>query len=349
MMSAMLSLATSAPILATAQRTVGLVMMTIVISLVLLYLFFNIRNARSELGSEIEIAPNRKEYFPDEVLEGKVLDRALSMGLIVLTIVGLTLPLYWLAEPGRQAGAIKEFDRIFASRGEGLYEANCASCHGPGAVGGVASKILLTPEGDYIDTVNWTAPALNNILLRYDREEVTFVLNHGRRFSPMQPWSTIGGGAMTFQQIQNLVDYMESIQLTPDEAQAQVLEGIEDAKATYAREGREFNLGEALFNMESFSKSYSCARCHTAGFSYGQPAAPGTGGFGPSLVGSGAAFVNDDQYVAFIQTGCSEGQTYGLAGQCDGGGQMPGFGSIYTEEQIRAIVEYEKSLTGEAQ
>jgi mono/diheme cytochrome c family protein len=36
------------------------------------------------------------------------------------------------------------------------------------------------------------------------------------------------------------------------------------------------------------------------------------------------------------------GKRYGEQGQ--GSGKMPGFGSLYTEEQIKAIVEYVRGL-----
>ncbi|MFM8016269.1 MAG: hypothetical protein ACKPCO_09430, partial [Actinomycetota bacterium] len=38
-----------------------------------IYAFFNIRSSRAEIGSEIELAANRKPYYDDEVLEGKKL------------------------------------------------------------------------------------------------------------------------------------------------------------------------------------------------------------------------------------------------------------------------------------
>ena len=48
---------------------------------------------------------NRKPYLADEELEGQKLDRTLTFGLLGLFVVAVGLPLYWLAEPGRQDGA----------------------------------------------------------------------------------------------------------------------------------------------------------------------------------------------------------------------------------------------------
>ncbi|MFN0088950.1 MAG: c-type cytochrome [Acidimicrobiales bacterium] len=327
-------------ILATTQRALGLVLMTVVLLGFIVYVFVNLRRARPELGSEIELAPNKKPYFDDEGLEGHRLDRYLSVALLLLAVTAVGLPLYWLAEPGRQAGAVAEQQRIFAKRGGELYDANCSSCHGPGGVGGVRPHILTRPDGEFIAQVNWKAPALNNVLLKYTRKDVTWVLDHGRPFSPMQPWSVVGGGAMNAQQIQNIIDYLESVQLTVDEAKAEIQAGVDQALQNGAK-----SEGEALFNNPAAEGSYSCARCHTQGWSYDQPTEAGTGAYGPSLVGSGDKFADQEQYIKFISEGCVEGKVYRPAGECKSG-QMPGFGQILTEDQIRAIVEYESSLTG---
>jgi mono/diheme cytochrome c family protein len=46
--------------------------------------------------------------------------------------------------------------------------------------------------------------------------------------------------------------------------------------------------------------------------------------------------------VAFIKSGSELGKLYGRNGQ--GSGRMPGFGTLLTDEQIQAIVEYVRSL-----
>ena len=45
-------------------------------------------------------------------------------------------------------------------------------------------------------------------------------------------------------------------------------------------------MGEALFNLDINSGAYSCARCHTQGWSYQSPGVPGQGrSVGTSPVG----------------------------------------------------------------
>ena len=59
----------------------------------------------SELGSEIELAPNRRPYYNDEELEGARLELVQFVGVLLLIVIVIGLPLYWVFEPSRQAGA----------------------------------------------------------------------------------------------------------------------------------------------------------------------------------------------------------------------------------------------------
>lgn len=104
--------------------------------------------------------------------------------------------------------------------------------------------------------------------------------------------------------------------------------------------------GELLFQL-------NCARCHTEGWSYYDPlnpqAAPlpgpqGGGAFGPNLRDGSEVrqFPDPELHAAFIFSGSTYQVPYGVAGI--GTGRMPGFGQMLTEEQIDAIVEYEREL-----
>ena len=94
----------------------------------------------------------------------------------------------------------------------------------------------------------------------------------------------------------------------------------------------------------SASGAYSCARCHTPGWSYGEPGVAGQGALGWNLTGGaeGRHFPNEADLIAFVKTGSTQGAKYGTQGQ--GTGRMPGFGNMLTDEQIAAIVEYVRSL-----
>ncbi len=354
-----------APILALTTTTIGLIGLAIIVAGWIIYGIFNVVGGRREVGSEIELAPNRKEFYDDETLEGPRLERVQLWGVIMLAIIVVALPLYWVFEPSRQAGAQEGWDNRFASWGSQLFAStadggfNCAGCHGGMAgVGGEAPFTVTDPITQEVQAVNWKAPAVNTVFYKFDESEIRFILNYGRPFSPMSPWGLVGGGPMNTQQIDNLIAYMKSIQIPrenclegedpltcdsgnlPAERQAEISAAAQRA----VDDGEAETIGEALFNLELSSGAYSCARCHTLGWSYNQPGVSGQGAFGWNLTGGSvnAHFIDDEQLVAFLKSGSENGRIYGINGQ--GSGRMPGFGSLLTDEQIREIVEYVRSL-----
>ena len=336
------------PVLAiTAQQSFGIVVALLVTVGWILYLVANVKKAKPEIGSELELAANRKPYFDDEGLEGPRLDRVLTWGLISLALIGIGLPLYWLAEPGRQAGAVEDFDDVFASRGEGLFAAtadggfNCAGCHGGLAgVGGEVPYTLTDPETGQLRQVSWYAPSLNDVTLRMTDEQIYDVLVYGRPFSPMPAWGLEGGGPMNDQQLDNLIAYLHSIEITPEAAQEQAAERAEAELARLEEEGggegaQSASIGAALFNT-------NCARCHTLGWSYDEPQRPGGGAMGPSLYNATNQFPDREDHIGFVSEGAENGERYGINGQSNG--RMPYFSQVLTADQIAAIVEYERLL-----
>jgi mono/diheme cytochrome c family protein len=344
---------------ANAYTAVGWVLFAILFIGVVVYAMVNIMGwGKAEVGSEIELAPNRMPYLSDEELEGPKLDRTLAWGLAMLAIIAIAFPLYWILEPGRQAGAtqtgyvggetfVERGADLFAPTGDNLDARNCAFCHGGmEAVGSVVDFNRTLPDGS-IEVVQWKVPALNTVLLRYSREEVTFIITYGRPFSPMPAWGLEGGGPLNEQQIQNLIDYLETIQLSPEEAQAQAEAQLrvelglpEGASVDYA----DPRVGEAIFNMgleDGFAGgAYACGRCHTHGWSYStsrdQLAMPAGGGsLGPALFAEELQFPTNaapvegespyQAHIDFVTAGSERGVVYGTQGQ-SGSGMMPGFG-----------------------
>ncbi|MEI8160899.1 MAG: cytochrome c [Actinomycetes bacterium] len=331
-----------------------------------LYALFNIRGSRRELGSEIELAANRKPYYDDEVLEGKKIERTQLLGLAFLAIITVSLPMYWVLEPAREKAAVNGYEKRFAKWGSQLFEVtanggfNCAGCHGGmKATGGSAPFAITDPKTGEVKSVTWKAPALNTVFYRFSESEVTFILQYGRPFSPMSPWGLVGGGPMNDQQIQTLITYLKSIQVPREEctnpkedvrtcsdghlpaaSQAEVQARAE----SMVKSGAYKTVGEALFNLDLNGGAFACARCHTKGWSYGDPQVTGGGAFGPNLTGGSSIrqFPNQDDMIAFIKGGSEFGKKYGEQGQ--GSGRMPAFGNIYTDEQIKSIVEYVRSL-----
>ena len=180
----------------------------------------------------------------------------------------------------------------------------------------------------------------------------------------MSPWGTVGGGPMTTQQIETLIEYLKSIQIEREGCLDDELGGDEffdvqlcesgelpqsnkddiAAAVALAMDAEGISEGEAIFTLELGAGAYSCARCHTLGWSYDDPGIAGQGAYGWNLTGgsTNSAFSTEDDMVNFIKNGSEFGAVYGNNRQ--GSGRMPGFGSILTDDQILAVVEYVRSL-----
>ena len=125
--------------------------------------------------------------------------------------------------------------------------------------------------------------------------------------------------------------------------------------------------GKLVFNNEGGAGAYGCARCHTGGWSWNadgvlaenpalegliEPEVSGGGGFGPGLLGVADQFTSAGDQGDFISGGCTPNLQYGTNGVCEPSGQMPGFGptstdlegAVLTDEQIAAVVAYERGL-----
>jgi len=333
------------PLLAVSQQQrVGL---AVVVIMTIGWFFYLLSAARRtyEPGVELTTAPNRKPYFDDEGLEGRRLTKYLWWAFAMLAISAVGLPIYWVREPFRQQGAglergVKYFSEESVARGERYFQASpgdpatprephygCENCHGKKGIGGVASYTLTDPANpDALPRqVTWTAPPLNTAMLRFRPEEVLFILTYGRAGTPMPPWGVAGGGALNDQQLQDLIAYLDSIKLDP--------------KAVKEANVKEFGTTDGAKLFEAF-----CARCHTQGASYGEPSVQGGGAYGPDLTGGATLrqFPTVAQQVTWVNETVAIGKQYGQRGISSG--RMPHFGEMLTEDQIRAIVDYERNL-----
>lgn len=340
----------------TTQRSFAYVIGAVIFIGAFFVIMAQARKGRAELDLGPELAPNRKQYLADDELEGPKLNAALWSAFGLLIVVALVLPLYWLAEPGRQEGAKEHYHELFVERGLATYEtgAQCVNCHGPEGSGGVASYVITDENGNYLDTANWVAPALDTLLYRYSVDEVRYILTYGRPGTPMPAWGVKGGGPLTDQQIDNVIQYLWSVQLTPDEMRTQIDDVVKEADpALYARmmNARNANaevadplsdefqrmstedekyLGELLFSLNDSAagaNAASCARCHVPGASFGQPWATvaqiGKGRYAPNLVGIEDA-LTEKQHFNLVMNGTQDGKQYGA--NSTGSGKMPGFG-----------------------
>src|SRR5690606_41203322 len=80
----------SATVLAASTvTTIGATLVVLLLIGLLVYVWINLRAGRPEVGSEIELAPNRKPYYDDDELETRVLNRTLRTALVLLVVIAV--------------------------------------------------------------------------------------------------------------------------------------------------------------------------------------------------------------------------------------------------------------------
>ena len=394
----------------------------VVIAAIILWRVFSLRRNPERTPQ------NKAEFLPDADLEGRRLERVLGWSLVFVLVVAVSLPLYFLVEPERQVQAEDAFlersiERgaiLFANKQRPNYDATrsllCADCHGGQGEGGIA-PFVLQPEADKClkeqnqgntevpeclpKQVSWQAPALNTADLRFDTGQLTQIITYGRPGTPMPAWGIASGkGVLNEQSVNDLVNYIKSIQISSKEAVAISTEAVPeyrqgakdvvdnaqtahddaqtaltkaqadpatnaaelaaaeadvetargqlDAANAYADEVAGLSDGAILFRL-------NCARCHTKGWSYYDPtnlevpppAPQGSGAYGPNLRNGSTLLqfpgeAGVQQQFDWVALGVPENNQYGIRGISSG--RMPHFGRQLTEEQIKLIVEYERSL-----
>lgn len=327
----------------SSQQRIGLAVVLVMLVGWVIYLL-SVARRTYEPGAELTQAPNRKPYYDDEGMEGTRLTRYLWWAFAMLAISAVGLPAYWVREPFRQTGAGLDrgtayFEEEAIKRGEWYFEASpgdpptprephygCETCHGKKGIGGVASYTLTDPANpDALPKqVQWAAPPLNTVMLRFRPDEVLFILTYGRAGTPMPPWGVAGGGALNDQQLHDLIAYLDSIKLDPKDV-------------------KEANLKEYGTDGAKLFEGF-CARCHTQGASYGQPTVQGGGAYGPDLTGGATLrqFPAVQQQIEWVTETAEIGKQYGQRGISSG--RMPHFGNMLTDDQIKAVVDYERTL-----
>lgn len=284
------------------------------------------RSRSSSSRTDKSVPPAMRPAAIDSVLESNRLTQVLLWGAGLTIFFAFFLPAYWFREPARMAAKEESFDEESIERGKIYYalttdpetgESNlrgkeCARCHGVNAEGGTTE--FLDPNTGQMRTVQ--EPELTTVFARYEeppegyedaREFITETIERGRPGTPMPTWGNKYGGPLTEQEIEDIVNWLEDIQVDVD---------IE-ASAT----------GDAIFNR-------LCVTCHGVG---------GAGGSAPAMQGGSEArqFPNIEDHKAFVKGGSKAGQPYGTSGMGTGG--MPAWGTL-TDEQIQKVVEYERSL-----
>lgn len=359
------------------------------------FLFANWRSRKPQVGADVLRAPNRTEFLPDEQLEGKSLTRVLTWAFFAVVISAVGLPLYGVRESGRQAGEAEKLTNESLSRGEQMWQPTsspqasggqppfgCSGCHGADGSGGNARYAVVDAFG-VTTQVSWTSPQINNVNQKFSRDEARYIMVFGRAGKPMPAWGSAGGGPMSDQQVEDILNYMFTtiddggIALAPtpavrgavpvDANGEPVTTAIDDAQARYGKARnaecvtalgvaglkatdidnacpQAESAGVDLISEGALLFNLNCARCHTKGYSWGDPQRTASGWLGPNLTNGTTLrqFPNQESMVDFITAGAPLGQAYGVGGMSEG--VMPHLGSYLTEDQIQSIVDYVRTL-----
>lgn len=190
----------------------------------------------------------------DDELETNVLERWQGWGLLLVLFLALFLPLYFIffenqrsndAALEQRAKSIKRGAAIFAQGKPGAhgFQAGCARCHGTFAGGGVVPQFKRSATAEPADV---PAPALTDIFKRQivdqkksARDAYRFVYDtiaQGRPGTPMPTWGLGYGGPMNDQQIEDVINYLLSIQVgLPDEVSAEIALGDGSDAGSFSR------------------------------------------------------------------------------------------------------------------
>ena len=171
-----------------------------------------------------DIPPGMRPGPADEVLERRHVDRALAWGIVFVAIMAVWLPILWIVEPGTNVADARDLIEQSAERGHMWYEVasgehptgfGCARCHGEEAEGG--SVPFTTPTGESVP--NYAVPPLIDVCggAKYGHAQITTfedirdTIMQGREGTPMPSWSVRFAGPMNDHQIQDLLNYITSI------------------------------------------------------------------------------------------------------------------------------------------
>lgn len=176
-------------------------------------------NARRSVRTE-DPAPNVSPPISDDELEGPKLTRILMAAVVSSAVLALSMSVYYATESRRQAQAAEKIHEKDIEDGEKWFEFfSCVNCHGPAGVGG--GREFTEPRSG-LDT-SWAAPSLNDVFYRFSEDEVTELIVYGREGTPMPANGLEGGGAMTKQEVEQVIAYIRSVQIS----QGDVLDEVE--------------------------------------------------------------------------------------------------------------------------
>lgn len=180
---------------------------------------------RGRPGRKPDIPPAMRPGPADETLERRKVESLPGWGTLFVLFFTLWIPIQWLNEPTVNVADEVEAVERSVERGGRWYQVSseenptgfgCARCHGANAEGGTVS--FTNPDGEVIP--EYPVPPLVNVCERLTIEgagQIRETIMQGRQpNTPMPSWSIRFQGAMNDQQIQDLINYLVTIQNVPE-------------------------------------------------------------------------------------------------------------------------------------
>ena len=134
--------------------------------------------------------------FEPAALE-RSLDRYLAVGLVFMVVLIAGFGIYRVREPSLRADAKAAQLTSYRAIGTDLFQTNCSSCHGKGAVGG-------------------SAPVLDSqqFLKGTTDQQIENLVAGGVPGTEMPAWSLAFAGTLTDEQVQQITSYLRSLEPT---------------------------------------------------------------------------------------------------------------------------------------
>jgi hypothetical protein len=177
---------------------------------------------RGRVPPELDIPKGMRPGPSDPDLEKPLLERHIAFGVVFVVAMAILVPVVWLQEPQNNKKDTEVFQEQSVERGhlttlpgseENQLGFNCQRCHGNGLKGGqnffngsfVAVPNLTTVCGG----ADFGHPLIKSL------DDVVNTIADGREGTDMPSWSVREKGAMDDQQINDVIDYLLSIQSIP--------------------------------------------------------------------------------------------------------------------------------------
>ncbi|MEX2458654.1 MAG: cytochrome c [Actinomycetota bacterium] len=178
-----------------------------------------VRRMRGTRTSDVPDIPTAMAPGPSDAdLERPLLEKLQAWAMVFFVFFSVWIPVYWLIEPSQNVSDERFQSEEALERGrmtteefeEGVNELGfgCIRCHGDGLTGGV----------NFFNNEFVQVPNLTDVCGRLTFEQIGETIREGGGpNSDMPSWSIRTAGPLDDQQINDLLEYILSIQTVPDE------------------------------------------------------------------------------------------------------------------------------------